>query len=192
MSADLLEKANTNLDDLKENEQVIADKLADLITKEVQDLNSILVSLVDELKTGATDDGKHVLSCIDEQQSNVDNVIQTTIQIISDNLLSEVPLITDLLEVVLRHAGELQDDVKLQTDSLETCDSEDSVCFNAFAESAGKIAQQVASNIQEDYDAAVSVAESILSDIAAWNIRGIVDENTQVIFNDVVRCIYIE
>ncbi|ENN72589.1 uncharacterized protein LOC109542842 [Dendroctonus ponderosae] len=190
VSAVLLEDANTYVNDLKENEQVIADKLASLIAKELEDVNGILVSLVDELKDGATDDGKFVLGCIDAEQSKVDAAVAKTIQIIADNVLSEVPLITDLLDVILRQASELQEDVKLQTDSLDTCDSEDSECFKTFATGAVKIAQQIASNIAEDYDILVTVTQSIIGDVESWDIRGILREDTQAIFNEVVECIY--
>ncbi|ENN72588.1 uncharacterized protein LOC109542841 [Dendroctonus ponderosae] len=190
VSADLLEAANSNLDDLKENEEVIANKLASLIAKELQDLNEIFVSLVDELEDGATDDGKHVLGCIDAEKSKVDAALEKTIKQIAENALTEVPLITDLLDVILRQAGELQEDVKLQTDSLDTCDSEDSECFSTFAATALKIVQEIASNIQEDYDMLVTVTQSIISDVEAWDIRGLIREDTQAIFNEVVECIY--
>ncbi|ERL84812.1 uncharacterized protein LOC109542843 [Dendroctonus ponderosae] len=190
VSAALLSTANSVLNDFKTNETETAEGLANLVAKRLQTINEVVVDLVDELKDGATDQGRKVLSCVDAEKDNVDAAILKTALILADNTLTEIPLLTDLAELVLTQGAELQEDVKLLVDTLETCDSSDTICLTVFAVSATKIIKEAVENGQEDVDALVTVVKSIISDVQAWDVRGTIREDIQAIFNDVVVCIY--
>lgn len=188
MSAELMEDGKAYVDDLKENQQEIADQWANLITQALQQLNNMFLSFVDELTVPAT--MEHVIGCMDNEQANVDAALQRTIETIAQNALSEVPRVTDVLEMLLQQAGEIQRHTKIMTDSLDTCYSEEFECFATFAANALEILQEIFDCIDEDHDVFVTISQSIISDVEAWDIRGTFRDEAQIIFNEAVECIY--